>query len=210
LTKPNAYGIYCYREKAEVKVMKLTFTGTEFEVKCRFEDKELVKRGGRWTWDGERKIWHTPFEGIACFLYMFADETCQDRLRKVFEKVPDAIKQERALTDIEIESVRKAMTDPPKNSNSLTPKKVETIHQVLRTLAGMCDGAYARDFCGFNANDATFGRDLALKESLSYKQAWAGFNLLRKYHRQIPEDQYVIIYGKPYEKAKPKKEKKEA
>jgi|WetSurSiteA1Bulk_404760.scaffolds.fasta_scaffold45276_1 hypothetical protein len=187
--------------------MKLTFTGTEYEVQCRFEDKELVKRVGRWTWDGARKIWTTPWEGVACFLHMFADETCKERLEKVFERVPDAIKQERALTEEEIERVRKAEMAVPKNT--LTNEQVKTIHQVMRTLAGMCDGAYARDYSGFNANDAHLGHDLALRESLTYKQAWLCYNMLRKYHRQIPVDQYVAIYGKPYEKAKPKKEEKD-
>lgn len=188
--------------------MRLTFNGTEFEVKCRFEDKELVKRCGKWTWDGERKIWHTPWEGVACFLYMFADETCRDRLEKAFAKTPDAVKEMRALTEKEIETVRAAMAAGTKKNNALSEEQVSAIHKTLKSLAGMCDGAWARDYAGFNAHDAGLGHELALRESLTYKQAWVGFQLLRKYHRQIPVEVYTVIYGKPYEAApKPKKEK---
>lgn len=187
--------------------MYLTFTGNEFEVKCRFEDKDLVKRCGKWTWDGEQKVWRTQWEGVACFLYMFADETCRERLEKVFANVPDSVKEARALSQEEIERVKTAMVSSTKK-NTLSDKQVKAIHKSLKSLAGMCDGAWARDYAGFNAHDAGLGHDLALRETLTYKQAFLGFQILRKYHRQIPVEVYTEIYGKPYEKKKTEKEGK--
>jgi SWI/SNF-related matrix-associated actin-dependent regulator 1 of chromatin subfamily A len=67
----------------------------------------------------------------------------------------------------------------------LPPAEVEHIHQALRTLAGMCDGAQTEDGAGFNKFDTAFGHDLAGRESLSPRQALAARKMLRKYSRQI-------------------------
>jgi SWI/SNF-related matrix-associated actin-dependent regulator 1 of chromatin subfamily A len=69
----------------------------------------------------------------------------------------------------------------------LPPAEVQRIHQALRTLAGMCDGAVQEDGAGFNKFDAAFGHDLAGHESLSHRQALAARKMLRKYSRQIGE-----------------------
>jgi hypothetical protein len=185
--------------------MKLTFTGNQYEVQCRFEEKDLVKKTGRWSWNGERKIWSTPWTATACFLYMFADETCKERLENEFSKISEEMKSIHALTEEELGSLQKVVVP----ESTLTREQIDSIHLALKRLTGVCDGAYQRDYSGFNANDADFGHQLAFRESLTIKQAQAGYKMLRKYHRQIPQDIYVTIYGKPYTPVdKPKKDKK--
>lgn len=64
----------------------------------------------------------------------------------------------------------------------------KAVHEALRILAGMCDGAFQEDNCGFNKFDTRFGHDLANRFSLTPKQAAAGQKLVRKYQRQLSED----------------------
>lgn len=68
---------------------------------------------------------------------------------------------------------------------TLPPELVQRVHDGLRKLAGMCDGARQLDGCGFNKMDSDFGRSLAAHGSLSNKQAQAGLKLCRKYGRQL-------------------------
>lgn len=67
----------------------------------------------------------------------------------------------------------------------LTDADVEKIHGALRSLAAMCDGALRIDGAGFNKIDSGIGRDLAMRGSLTTKQAALGHKLCRKYHRQV-------------------------
>ncbi len=65
------------------------------------------------------------------------------------------------------------------------PTTIEKVHQAVKYLAGMCDGARTTDGCGFNKFDAPFGRDLAEEFSLTPGQAVAAQKMLRKYKRQL-------------------------
>ncbi len=71
------------------------------------------------------------------------------------------------------------------NAAKLTPEKILEIHNALRMLAGVCDGAEARDTMGFNKIDTAIGSRLARLPSLSAKQAALGWRIARKYHRQV-------------------------
>jgi SWI/SNF-related matrix-associated actin-dependent regulator 1 of chromatin subfamily A len=62
---------------------------------------------------------------------------------------------------------------------------IEKVHQAVKYLAGMCDGANGLDGCGFNKVDARFGRDLAERTSLTPKQAEAAQKMIRKYKNQL-------------------------
>jgi hypothetical protein len=66
-------------------------------------------------------------------------------------------------------------------AGSLTLEQIKTIHHGLRVLAGMCDGAFARDGSGFNRMDAEIGHRLAACETLSPLQAALGKSLMKKY-----------------------------
>ena len=72
-----------------------------------------------------------------------------------------------------------------KNASKLTDNDVLTIHQALKSLAKVCDGAVAEDGAGFNGLDAGIGHSLADCKSLTRKQAELGRRVIKKYHRQI-------------------------
>jgi len=59
----------------------------------------------------------------------------------------------------------------------------------LQRIAGMCDGAKARDGAGFGRYDAGTGRSLAAQGWLSAKQAVIARRLVRKYRRQLGEEE---------------------
>jgi hypothetical protein len=72
---------------------------------------------------------------------------------------------------------------------SMTAEQVEAVHGCLRILAAM-DADHARDEngVGFNKVDTLIGCDLAMRRSLTPRQAALGRKLVRKYGRQLPAD----------------------
>lgn len=78
--------------------------------------------------------------------------------------------------------------EPPAEPVILVAQR-EGIKRALQVLAGVCDGARARDHQGFSMNDAEFGRSLAEQSwPLSYRQAKAGLKLVKRYRRQLSEE----------------------
>jgi SWI/SNF-related matrix-associated actin-dependent regulator 1 of chromatin subfamily A len=67
----------------------------------------------------------------------------------------------------------------------LSGEVVAMIHDAMRHLAAMCDGARDLDGCGFNKFDAAFGHDIAARASLTQRQARAAAKLVIKYGRQL-------------------------
>lgn len=72
-------------------------------------------------------------------------------------------------------------------------EQTQAIHTALKVIAGVCDGAHEIDGCGFNKIDTNFGKKLATASSLTPKMAISGFNLVRKYQRQVPEGLLKIL-----------------
>lgn len=70
---------------------------------------------------------------------------------------------------------------------ALSPHRIATIHQCIRMLSDMCDGARELDGAGFSAVDVEIGHSLASWHRLTPKQAALGLRLVTKYHRQLPE-----------------------
>jgi SWI/SNF-related matrix-associated actin-dependent regulator 1 of chromatin subfamily A len=71
----------------------------------------------------------------------------------------------------------------------LTDEKISLIHSGLRLLAGMdTDFANERNDVGYNKIDVKVGHSLAERAELSPRAAALGYKLLRKYHRQLPEE----------------------
>ena len=70
-------------------------------------------------------------------------------------------------------------------ANKLDAEKIALVHSAVRQVASMCDGAVQEDTCGFNRLDARIGRDLAMNDSLSHRQAALGLVMVLKYHRQL-------------------------
>ncbi len=79
-----------------------------------------------------------------------------------------------------------ARKDIDRMADCLTPEQIWAIHQGLKMLAGVCNGAKTLDGQGFGRFDAVIGKSLGEASFLSAKQAAIGFNLCRKYARQIP------------------------
>lgn len=73
-----------------------------------------------------------------------------------------------------------------KDAATITPAQVAAIHQALKLLAGMCDGAAKLDGAGFSKVDAGIGHSLAGTLFITAKQAALGRRLVRKYQRQMP------------------------
>lgn len=109
-----------------------------------------------------------------------------DRDKLVFEPVAPRAFTASAPTAQSHVSVRRQELD--EQAKQMTPQRIEAVQLSLRLLAGVCDGARARDMAGFNGVDAAIGRDLANRGSLSPKAAALGSKICRKYKRQLPED----------------------
>jgi SWI/SNF-related matrix-associated actin-dependent regulator of chromatin subfamily A-like protein 1 len=82
-------------------------------------------------------------------------------------------------------------------AKKLTPVHIGAIHQGLRTLARICDGAKNLDGIGFNKIDAKLGSDLARRPVLTPREAALGRRITLKYKRQLGDDLISVI--KPLE-----------
>lgn len=80
-------------------------------------------------------------------------------------------------------------------AQGMPDSQISAIHSALRFLAGVCDGANARDESGFNGCDTMIGHALAGSNYLTAKQALLGKKVLKKYHRQISGDVYNAIFN---------------
>lgn len=78
----------------------------------------------------------------------------------------------------------------------LEPGMIVSIHQSLRMLAGICDGAHSLDGAGFSKFDAHLGKRLAELATLTSGQAQLGQKLVRRYRRQLPEDLALRALGR--------------
>lgn len=67
----------------------------------------------------------------------------------------------------------------------MTRAQISAVHNNLRTLAGVCDGAATQDSVGFNGPDAKVGRSLAMLPMLEPLQAALARSMLSKYTRQL-------------------------
>jgi len=82
----------------------------------------------------------------------------------------------------------------------------QSVLTALRILAGTCDGARSLDNTGFNRHDVEEGHRWAAKQSLDDNHLFRAKRMLWKYHRQIPRDLFVIIFGREYEEKTTKEE----
>jgi SWI/SNF-related matrix-associated actin-dependent regulator 1 of chromatin subfamily A len=93
-------------------------------------------------------------------------------------------------------ATQKPVQGPAGNGEQDMPaEQIEAIHEALKMLAGMCDGARMLDGAGFNRLDTSFGHDLAARSLLTQRQAIAGRKLVLKYQRQVPTSLLATIRG---------------
>jgi SWI/SNF-related matrix-associated actin-dependent regulator 1 of chromatin subfamily A len=100
------------------------------------------------------------------------------------------------LLDAPVPAPEKPVQAPPAPGvDDLSGQQVQAVHDALRVIAGLCDGAQVLDGMGFNKLDTDFGHDLASRSSLSQKQALYGKKLVVKYQRQIPAELLAVVKG---------------
>jgi hypothetical protein len=68
------------------------------------------------------------------------------------------------------------------------PLDVIYIHEQIRNMSSVCDGAFAQDEMGFNKFDAKYMKYLAALPTLRPSAAARARNVLLKYHRQLGEE----------------------
>lgn len=78
-------------------------------------------------------------------------------------------------------------------AGALGAAQIVAIHQALKMLGGMCDGAAKLDGAGFSKIDVAIGHSLAATLILSPRQAALGRKLCLKYARQLPDQIIQII-----------------
>ena len=62
------------------------------------------------------------------------------------------------------------------------------VHEAVREIAVVCDGAFEKDGVGFNKADSYLGRGLAALPELNDRQAWLAVGLARRYRRQLGDE----------------------
>lgn len=80
-------------------------------------------------------------------------------------------------------------------AEKLSADQISAIHEALRILAGICDGATTHDGQGFNKMDTNFGKDLAERSTLTPLMAAYGRKMVMKYKRQYSDELYTVIKG---------------
>lgn len=156
---------------------------------------------------------------VVLIQHLVLDESLDAQFAKVIVEKQDiadaALDDERVALDI-----RQPVRLPPRHPKlpegvsqnergersypAVSDEERALIHQAMRIIAGMCDGAHKLDMMGFNKIDARFGMHLAALNTLTDGQAWAGKRLARVYRRQLPES----IVEKLDVGAKPEKTKR--
>jgi SWI/SNF-related matrix-associated actin-dependent regulator 1 of chromatin subfamily A len=80
-------------------------------------------------------------------------------------------------------------------ASRMAPEQIAAIHNGLRMLAGMCDGAVVLDGMGFNRIDTEIGHSLAAWPTLTGRQAALGLRIITKYRRQLPSTLLAAAKG---------------
>lgn len=100
------------------------------------------------------------------------------------------------ILDSELKEVAVPVAPPKKTYAPIDEETRKAVHDGLKHLAALCDGATAVDGMGFNKMDTNLGKDLAYTERLSDGQAWLGAKMLVKYKRQLPEAVLSVLMRK--------------
>ena len=112
-------------------------------------------------------------------------------LDRVHEAEPIVPARDRRLAATE-NATRKSLDA---DAQKMTPERIAAIHQGLRVLAGMCDGAQELDGAGFSKIDVMIGHSLAEAVRLTSRQAALGAKLVNKYRRQLPAELVATAKG---------------
>lgn len=137
-------------------------------------------------------------EGSVLAQYLILDDSLDAKMAVTISNKADTIRQALDTGNIDVEVpviVPFAPEAPRAAAGDLSQEQIAAIHQCIRMLAGMCDGARSWDGAGFNKLDTNLGHIFAEKEHLSQKMAAIGKKWCIKYYRQLPADLLTIIKG---------------
>ena len=118
-------------------------------------------------------------------LDIYPDQNPDDQLAEIASTI---------RANAEESAQKKAKLD--KEAKGISAEQAEAVHDMLKILASLCDGAMELDDSGFNKFHASIGKRMALLEKLSTAQMLLGRKIVKKYHRQLPADMYSLVYGK--------------
>jgi SWI/SNF-related matrix-associated actin-dependent regulator 1 of chromatin subfamily A len=138
-------------------------------------------------------------EGSVLVQYLILDDSLDAKMAVTISDKANTIRQALDTGNVEVEVpviVPHTPQAPVASPDDLTQQQVEAVHQGLRMLAAMCDGAAALDGCGFNKLDTQTGHSLAnWSGPLTPKQAKLGLKLVIKYQRQLPASLLATARG---------------
>lgn len=113
----------------------------------------------------------------------------QDVIDRVLDEKVEIKKVKYFITpgdDASTKNAKKSSIE--KVADKLNIDQKAAIHDALKRLSSMCDGANAEDFKGFNRVDTRIGKSLAAAYELTPKQAALGYVIVLKYHGQLGDD----------------------
>jgi SNF2 family DNA or RNA helicase len=111
----------------------------------------------------------------------------QDVIDRALDKASSAIDRSwgTMITVADAATRNVTRTEIDEEAANIPVAEIVEIHEKLRRLAMMCDGALSVDGAGFNKCDTYIGKSLAARPSLTPKQAALGRRLVHKYRRQL-------------------------
>lgn len=111
--------------------------------------------------------------------------------QKVIDKALDAeIVQEVEEFDIEEEVATASTTRKEIVSKAVNvqPQDESVIHESLRFISTLCDGARSKDGLGWSKIDREIGSSLANSNRLTQRQAYLGLKLVKRHAKQLPDE----------------------
>lgn len=109
------------------------------------------------------------------------------RKQEIIERILDSEHKPDA-SEIAIVPLREGDLVVEEEEKEFSDEQIAAIDQGLKIISSYCDGAKELDGRGFSKIDVAFGKSLALSGIRTQKQAKYGFNLVRKYQRQLPKE----------------------
>jgi SWI/SNF-related matrix-associated actin-dependent regulator 1 of chromatin subfamily A len=137
-------------------------------------------------------------DGSVLIQHLVLNDSLDAKMAVTIDQKRDTIVQALDTGKIEVEVpiiVPYTPEAPKAAADDLSQEQIAAIHQCIKMLAGMCDGAVSWDGAGFNKIDTDLGHIFAEKEYLSQKMAKIGKRWCSKYHRQLPAELLQIIKG---------------
>lgn len=154
-------------------------------------DERHVPASLDFTWHPEKKVWYSTDLSVARAAALYGHITVDGNTALYLKNAGALNDAEWASVDTKPASKKEIALEI---ATFITPDEVAAVHQGLKLLASVCDGARQLDGAGFNGQDVEFGHTLAAAASLTKNQAAYGKLMLRKYHGQLGDELFGRIW----------------